>query len=889
MLLGRVTDRPDGNGSMARERITFGGINSLEADELVPIDYAIEANDCQLDDGTIKGRHGYKSATEAAVGATSAQGIWRYRAGPSTARTVVAAGGKIHTITDPASETTYGTADAGTTKFGSADNISAAQLGAHLYLGSDNSDQATYPMVRVHQDFSLESLTQLAIPDKPTLQGLSTYSVLRKFSAATARTAVNSGVITTKTSGTETYYEIGRSGAVAQKDDGILIQLGSSGEDWTQYSTIVLAVAPPYRDVSGAGGVKVELGTSDTTPVYETVAVFKDSHDLAATFSPGVCYGSLEGITSVTLGKVKWIKLTLTGNGRFACYGFFLATRTPGVGQVSYRTTFYDIASAQESQPSPQLDVTISEPTQDSFPTFTIIPSIWQDQLSYAIASVRIDPQTLPPQYNANRSSGLATPARAVFAGAPGIRQAIPTAYQSAGSLRLWRLTATGWRLIVPAAAAVTGSVVSDAGNTSSTFKTDLTSSTTDAYRGRELLLTSGSIEGQSQIVTAYNGTTKFVTLRTALSAAPAASDTFRIGYLTVSATWLTTTTTALIADGQGNRALSSLLYKAVGTQGRCNAMAARHGRLILGWENRLFISSYEGADTSASEPYPQFPAIALTDDDGWAFDVAPANTEQIQQIVDGDALYVITNERVRAMWQVSPNSPIYHVWGRGAVSRRGAIYAEDRLYWAAWDGVYSVQGRAVPEELTRSVRRTYVDWLAPGSSTVIAYQNRKLIIINGTKYLRLDLVTGRWTRGTLADTLSYAACWHDPGASLDQCWLLSSGRYPMRWQAAALTDNGTAIASWSYKTGYMRAAVKCRVAMLLADVTATVTVTLHKTSSSATRTVSIATTSDGTENEQPAPADVASYKWRLVLTGANTTQVRYLAWELDPIEARGG
>ena len=74
-----------------------------------------------------------------------------------------------------------------------------------------------------------------------------------------------------------------------------------------------------------------------------------------------------------------------------------------------------------------------------------------------------------------------------------------------------------------------TGTVSSDAGNTASTFKTDRTESTNDFWKDALLLFTSGSLAGQVKKVSAYNCSTKFVTLSSAFTAAPSASDAFVI------------------------------------------------------------------------------------------------------------------------------------------------------------------------------------------------------------------------------------------------------------------------------------------------------------------------------------------------------------------------
>lgn len=71
------------------------------------------------------------------------------------------------------------------------------------------------------------------------------------------------------------------------------------------------------------------------------------------------------------------------------------------------------------------------------------------------------------------------------------------------------------------------GSVVSNAGNTAQTFKTDRTEAAGDFWKDSLLLFTTGSLAGQVKRITAYDGSTKFVTLSGALAAAPSAADRF--------------------------------------------------------------------------------------------------------------------------------------------------------------------------------------------------------------------------------------------------------------------------------------------------------------------------------------------------------------------------
>lgn len=77
-----------------------------------------------------------------------------------------------------------------------------------------------------------------------------------------------------------------------------------------------------------------------------------------------------------------------------------------------------------------------------------------------------------------------------------------------------------------------TGAVVDDASNTATTFKTDLTETADDYYGdadgGNVLAFVSGTTNAtQTRRITAYNGTTKFVTVESAFDAEPAADDAF--------------------------------------------------------------------------------------------------------------------------------------------------------------------------------------------------------------------------------------------------------------------------------------------------------------------------------------------------------------------------
>jgi hypothetical protein len=69
--------------------------------------------------------------------------------------------------------------------------------------------------------------------------------------------------------------------------------------------------------------------------------------------------------------------------------------------------------------------------------------------------------------------------------------------------------------------------VVADGSNTATTFETDLTEATNDHWKDALLVFVTGSLAGQVKKITAYNGTTKFVTFTSGFTAAPSGGDKF--------------------------------------------------------------------------------------------------------------------------------------------------------------------------------------------------------------------------------------------------------------------------------------------------------------------------------------------------------------------------
>lgn len=74
-----------------------------------------------------------------------------------------------------------------------------------------------------------------------------------------------------------------------------------------------------------------------------------------------------------------------------------------------------------------------------------------------------------------------------------------------------------------------TGSVATDGSNSATTFKTDLASAVDDFYKDAFVLLTSGALVHQVKKITAYNGTTKFITVSGGFTSTPADAVSFAI------------------------------------------------------------------------------------------------------------------------------------------------------------------------------------------------------------------------------------------------------------------------------------------------------------------------------------------------------------------------
>ncbi len=605
---------------------------------------------------------------------------------------------------------------------------------------------------------------------------------------------------------------------------GTVVYTLSADQDWSAMKWLFVACSP--ESTSGGGGTfAVELATAAGS--FELLAVIGDT---PGDGSPYAAYLSLQGLTTATRAAVRRLRFRQVGptTDPFSVSAFMPVPSAPAPGQVSYYVTFFNSSTGQESVLSTNTDVVYSSDGVNP-PPFHAARWNYNSFLDQGVRST--NPDSFGSADLWNKGANLSSPSASEFAAVRTFTGAILAGAQfpAADTVRLWRLTSVGIRLV------------------------------------------------------------------TAL--------TYGAGVTTYSLT-----------DNAGDAALSHILYKAGGTPPPCLAMAAVNGRLIAGGDpanpSRVSISSYLPFGKDA-DPFPQFPAIPLVAADGWSFDIAPTSSEGVLWCGRGDnAAYILTNEATYLLTNLdaplSGTPPLYKIWERGVISRRGACWAEEALTWCAHDGIYRTRARASADELTRPIRRLFRAWFQPDATVVMGYQDRKLYAIRGQNLLRFDFVTETWTRHTLAHTMQHGDDWRDPTGIYQQMVFQDSAGNLYRWQPGlspsdtnrATSDGGTPIAAWTYSTGFSLRLifapgsgygdVKTRVRSVFCDTAGgAVTAALFKdvtASPAGSKTFTVG------EHQLPFAPEPTAYKWRLGLTAAtNATSVRRVLWERPPVSGEGG
>lgn len=619
--------------------------------------------------------------------------------------------------------------------------------------------------------------------------------------------------------------------------------------DWTSTKWLFVACSP--ETTSGGGGTfAVEVATAAGT--FEQLAVIGDT---PGDGSPYAAYLSLQGLTSATRSAVRRLRFRQVGPtiDPFSVSSFMPVPSAPSPGEVDYYLTYYNSVTGQESVLSDKIIVIYSS---DNVTPPTFHAARWNYNNFYDYGTKSTNPDSFPSNELWNKGANVSSPSSSEFALIRTFTGNVPSAARPAASdtVRLWRLTGQGIRLV-----------------------------------------------GTSNYSTRADG-----------SAWTAAGSTGTSSDLPVGATTWDGSYNWSIADNAGDAALSHAQYKAGGTPPPCVALAAVNGRLVAGGDpanpNRISISSYLPFGAT-SDPFPQFPAVPIIAADGWSFDIAPTSSEGVLSIVRGDhAAYILTNEATYFLSNLDAplftTPPLYKVWERGVMSRRGAVWAEEALYWVAHDGIYMTEARATATELTRPVRRLFRSTYSPDSTSVISYQDRKLIAIRGTAALRFDFVTDTWTRHTLAHTMLHADNWRDPTGVYQQMVFQASNGNVYRWQPGlspsdsnrATTDGGTTIPAWIYSTGFNLKSlytqqgpgiVKTHFRSIFTDLAGdTATVAIFKDASSSPARTKVFPTG---EHQEPMPPDLTAYKWRVQLTAnSNSTQCRRLLIERPMVSGEG-
>lgn len=776
-----------------QQELTFGGLSALDIEERIAVSEAVDATNCLLDYGDIRGRNGYRAVTASAIGSGTVQFVGRFRPNNTTARTVVVRGGVVWVITDPTTESASdGLASSLGSPFGASANISGAQLGKYFYLTSDETGVAWQ---RITPALALEAVSPLA---KLAGTGGTSTPSLTLFSALTD--TYNGAALTLTSnfdgSGWE-YYE----GDPLQP---VEFNIGAD-QDWSARDWLLVYVSPMTRNSSGVYPVEISVGNNaGQFEVIGTTFTNERERD-----SPSAIFCPLRGVSGAVRSAVRKIKFRSTNpdvNTNIMVYGYIPIPVNIGTGIQTYYVTYWNSSTRQVSELSEKIEVVLTPFTLAPYPHVRA----WVVNYYYdADESVHANPITGNERvFNLRSESTIATPSVNDLVPLVTISGTSQVAAATADKIRLYKLTTTGIRLV-------------------------------------------------KEITNPGVG----------------------VGYS--------------IVDDQGDKTLTNELYRAGGTPPPTMALAAVGTRLLAGGDpvnaNRVAVSS--GVPFAQStDPFPQFPPIAVESADGWSYDVAPAPVERVLWEGLGDiAGYVGTSEAMYYFPTLAPNTIPYKVYHKGLVGRRAACWIGDNLAWCGVDGIYLAQGRAYRGELTKPIRKYFKEWFLPDSTVLLAYKEEKIYAVCGTRMLRLDLVKGQWTRHNLAHTMLHAAMWsNDPNTAREHLWFLASNGHLYRWQDDATSDAGTAIADWTYSTGFLVVGQKTSVRMTFLDAV-TGSVTFRPLKDMQAGNGPPATVFAAGESELPSYPLPASFKWRFTVTGANTTRLRRMMIEQIGNDGQGG
>ena len=413
--------------------IPFGGLAGQTLAERVPIERAITAADCYVDDNVISGRNGYRAATASPIGSGTIQAFVRFRPSASSARSVVVRGGHVYLITDPSSETA---SDGAVTDLGlvlpTTANVSATQLGMYLYLAPDDGSA----WVRITPSYSVETISPLA---QPTGTGATSTPTMQAFSSVASSVVASGGSLTTNYNGSGWYVL-----QSATPNYNVVATL-TTAVDFTNCAYIFVAVSPMSRNSNGGTHpIQVEIG--DNGGNYYSLGTILTTSNTGS--YNGVYYSVLAVPTSIR-SAVKMFRFTSISSSTtdIAFYGYYQVPVRPGNSTQTYQLSYYNSVLDQESQLSANININLTPFTAPSY------PGVYGSYQSYAYNGAQSSAQSGGANlFNWSVDSTITAPSAndlVPFATVSGTSAATyGTATGQANQIRLYRITETGLRLV---------------------------------------------------------------------------------------------------------------------------------------------------------------------------------------------------------------------------------------------------------------------------------------------------------------------------------------------------------------------------------------------------------------------------------------------------------
>lgn len=428
---------------MYQEKI-FGGLLSSVNESKVRFDRATKANNCILDQDVVEKRGGFRPmmANNYPLSPTllgkKIHGLWRHK--PNNY--CFTEGGDLYTIGDCTSKESIDSFVSSTPSLFSNSPISCTELGKFLYM----TDSVVWKRIATS---TIETLVSLQKGTVPVLTFNS--QSFTKFKDLSTTPVVNGG------SNYSTYatdwHRIQNTGNNAPCPDGGSIQYKlDANTDWSGVEWVAFVIASPTSSNGGNGGsvyISVAKDVSGSPGTFEVLGNIHDNSDTSPG-SPNLVYVNLNGLSSSVKSAIRYIKCSLSttaAGDNWATLGFLPINGSPGLGEQQYRVTFYHSVTKNESDPTDTLLVEFPENAL----SFTSYRNVYGDKGTFKEEGTRvIDPERNNEGRDFNKGSGFASPNRGDFTQTPTFTGNIPTGsqYPNSDTVRLWRLTESGWRVV---------------------------------------------------------------------------------------------------------------------------------------------------------------------------------------------------------------------------------------------------------------------------------------------------------------------------------------------------------------------------------------------------------------------------------------------------------